>query len=158
MDNIKSICLFHYAQCDIEILENVRETFANFAPIFKNINVGRDDFGPILKEYAKNEGISTQPRRMLRSSYFLENGTIVTPLLLFYLDMGLVCGKYVCILEQTPMKCFNNLAQYAVNARRERDENPNSSVVAEIMKLLAKQFLLLPDYGSEPKYCDKVSQ
>ena len=99
LDKIKSICLFHYAKCDIEKLENVREAFANFAPIFKNINVGRDDIGPSMKEYAKNEGISTQPRRMLRSSYFLENGTIVTPLLLFYLDMGLVCGKYYCILE-----------------------------------------------------------
>ena len=36
-----------------------------------------------------------------------------------------------------PVKCFNNFVQSAVNARREGDENPNSSVVAETMKLLA---------------------
>ena len=35
------------------------------------------------------------------------------------------------------MKCFNNFVQSAVNARRGGDENPNSSVVAEKMKLLA---------------------
>ena len=35
------------------------------------------------------------------------------------------------------MKCYNNFVQSAVNARREGDENPNSSVVAETMKLLA---------------------
>ena len=33
--------------------------------------------------------------------------------------------------------CFNNFVQSAVDARREGDENPNSSVVAETMKLLA---------------------
>ena len=35
------------------------------------------------------------------------------------------------------MKCFNNFIQSAVNAGREGDENPTSSVVAETMKLLA---------------------
>ena len=37
----------------------------------------------------------------------------------------------------TPLKCFNNFVQSAVNGRKEGDENPKSSVVAEIMKLLA---------------------
>ena len=37
----------------------------------------------------------------------------------------------------TPVVCFNNFVQSAVNARRERDENADSSVVAETMKLLA---------------------
>ena len=40
-------------------------------------------------------------------------------------------------MQYTPMKCFNNIVQSAANARREGDENPNSSVVAETMKLLA---------------------
>ena len=36
------------------------------------------------------------------------------------------------------MKCFNNIVQPAVNAGRQGDEIPNSSVVAETVKLLAK--------------------
>ena len=74
---------------------------------------------------------------MLISSYFLENGTLITPLLLFYLDLGLVCKKIYRFVEYTPVKCFNKFVQSAVDARREGDENPNSSVVAETMKLLA---------------------
>ena len=35
------------------------------------------------------------------------------------------------------MECFNKFVQSAVNARREGDQNPNSTVVAETMKLLA---------------------
>ena len=41
-----------------------------------------------MKEYAKKEELLTQSRRMLIPSYFLENGTIITPLLLLYLDSG----------------------------------------------------------------------
>ena len=85
--------LFGYVQCDNEVPENLREAFAVFPPIFKNNQVGRDDIGPMMKEDAEKERILTQPRRMLISSYFLENGTIITPLLLFHLELGLVCKK-----------------------------------------------------------------
>ena len=73
---------------------------------------------------------------MLTSSYFLENATFITPLLLF-LDLGLVCKKIFRFFEYIPVKCFNKFVHSAVNAHREGDENPNTSVVAETMKLLA---------------------
>ena len=90
-----------------------------------------------MKDYAEKEGLLPQPRKMLISSYFLENGTLNTPLLLFYLELGLVCKKIYRFVEYIPVKCFNKFVQSAVNARREGDENPNSSVVGETMKLLA---------------------
>ena len=40
-------------------------------------------------------------------------------------------------VEYVPVKCFNKFVHSAVNARREGDENPNSTVVADTMKLLA---------------------
>ena len=40
-------------------------------------------------------------------------------------------------VQYTPKKCFSSFVQSAVNARRQGDENPNSSVVAETMKSLA---------------------
>ena len=40
-------------------------------------------------------------------------------------------------MENIPVKCFNKFVQSAVDARREEDENPNFSVVAETMKMLA---------------------
>ena len=41
------------------------------------------------------------------------------------------------IVQYTPRKSFNNFVQVAVDARRQRDENAISSVVADTMKLLA---------------------
>ena len=74
---------------------------------------------------------------MLITSFILTNGTVITPLLLFYLKLGLVCKKIHRFVQYTPRKCFNNFIQSAVDARSQRDENANSSVFAETMKLLA---------------------
>ena len=91
----------------------------------------------VHEKYAVNEGLLTQPRRMLISNCFWENGTIITPLPPFHLDLGLICKKFYRFVQYTPTKCFNNFVQSALNARTEGDENPNSSVVAETMKIPA---------------------
>ena len=90
-----------------------------------------------MKEYAEKEGLMPQPRRMLKSSFNLTNGTIITPSLFFYLKLGLNCRKIHRFVQYTPRKCFNNMVQSAVDARPQGDKNPNSSVVSETMKILA---------------------
>ena len=70
-------------------------------------------------------------------SFILTNSTIITPLLLFYLKVGLVCEKIHRFVQYTPKKSLNIFVQSAVDAHREGDENPNSTVVAENIKLLA---------------------
>ena len=90
-----------------------------------------------MKEYAEREGIMSQPRRMLISSFQLKSGAIITPLLIHYLNLGLECTKIYRFVQYTPKKCFSSFVQSAVSARRQGDENLNSSVVAETMKFLA---------------------
>ena len=137
LEPIRSGKLFGYVQCDIEVPEELKEKFANYPPIFKNTNLGRHDTGSLMQDYAEKEGLLYQPPKMLISSYFFQNGTLITPLLLFYLELRLVCKQIYRFVEYTPVKCFNKFVQSAVDARREGDENPNSSVVAETKKLLA---------------------
>ena len=74
------------------------------------------------------------------SSFHLTNGTIITLLLLYYLHLGLECTKIHQFVQYTPKKCFSSFVQSAVSARRQGDENPNSSVVAETKKFLANSF------------------
>ena len=105
-----------------------------------------------MKEYAEKEGIMSQRRRMLTSSFHLKNGTIITSLLIYYLHLGLQCRKIHQFVQYTPKKCFNRFVQSAVNARRQGDENPNSSIVAETMKLLANSF-----YGYQIMDCSQHS-
>ena len=46
--------------------------------------------------------------------------------------------------------CFDIFVQSAVDARRQGDENPNSSVVADTMNLLANS-----SYGYQIMYCSR---
>ena len=98
--------LLGYVQCDIEVPEHLRDYFSNFPLIFKNTAVSRDDIGNLMKQYAEKENIMVQPRRMLMSSFILKNGTTISPLLLFHLQLGLVCKKIHRFVQYTPRKCF----------------------------------------------------
>ena len=90
-----------------------------------------------MEKYAEKERLLSQPRKTLISSFTLQNATLITPLLLFYLQLGLVCPKNYCFVEYTPNKGFNSFVQPAVDARWHGDENRNSSVVAEAKNILA---------------------
>ena len=137
LEEVKKGKLFGYVQCDIEVPENLRSKFVKFPPIFKNTQVSKSDIGDLMKNYAEEERLLSQPRKVLISSFKLQNGTLITPLLIFYLQLGLVCTKIHHFVEYTPKKSFNTFVQSAVDARRQGDENPNSSVVAGTKKLLA---------------------
>ena len=58
-------------------------------------------------------------------------------MLLFSLELELVRTNIYRFAEYTTMKSFNNFVQSPVIARRQGNENANSIVVAETMKLLA---------------------
>ena len=66
----------------------------------------------------------------------MSNGTLITPLFNFYLDLGLQSTKIHRFVQYTPRQVFNNFVQSVVDARQAGDENPLSGVVAETMKLL----------------------
>ena len=125
-------------QCDIEVPEKWRANSAKFPPRFKKTLVSKSDIGDLMRNYVGEERLLSQPQKMLISSFTLQNGTLITPLLMCYLQLGLFCTKIQRFVEYTPKKFFNSFVQAAVDARNKCDENPNSSVVAETMKLLAK--------------------
>ena len=73
---------------------------------------------------------------MLVRNSELMNGIMITPLLLFLLELDLVSTISYRFVKHTPVKCFRNFVHPVVGARGHGDENPNSSV-AETRKLLA---------------------
>ena len=94
--------LFSYVQCDIEVPEYLRDYFSKFPSLFKNSVVSRSDIGDLLKESAEKERIMPQPRTMLLLIFILTNGIIITPSLLFYLELGLVSRKIHRFVQYTP--------------------------------------------------------
>ena len=74
-----------------------------------------------MKTGAEEEGIKSQPRKMLISSLKLRNGTLIASLLLFYLQLVLVVSKEHCFVEYTPKDEFSSFVQAAVDAKRKGD-------------------------------------
>ena len=85
----------------MEVLRNFRANFGNFRPSFKNTLVSKNDIGDLMKTYAEEERIRCQPWKMLISSFTVQNGTLITPLLLFFIQLGLVCMKIHHFVEYT---------------------------------------------------------
>ena len=118
LERIKKGNVFGYVQCDVEVPENLRANFANFPPVFKNILVSKNDIGDLMKTYAEEEGIMSQPRRMLISSFTLQNGTLNTPLLLFC-NWGLLLQKYTVFLVH-PKEMFHQLCTGSKGRKEEK--------------------------------------
>ena len=93
-----------------------------------------------MKTYADEER-SSHLQKTLKSGITKQNGTLITPLLLFYLQMELVVTKTHRFVEYISKKIFNSLVQLAMDTRRPSDENPSSNVDAETMKLPAYSFV-----------------
>ena len=89
-----------------------------------------------MEEYAEEQGIMKKPRRLLISSFSQTKGLFITPLLQFYLKLGLKIGSVYSFIEYEPETAFKSFVEDIVKARRHGDENPESSVVAETMKLI----------------------
>ena len=136
IEKIKRGELFGVVDCSLEVPEEMYPYFEDFPPIFKNCEVGRDDIGDHMKEFAERNKLLPRPRKMLISSFKLERGTVITPLLLFYLEKGVILKDVFWFLQYTPRRCFETFVQNVVDARREGDQNKESTVVAETMKLI----------------------
>ena len=148
--------LFGHVQCDIEVPENLRAIFANVPPIFEITLVSRDDIGDLIKTYTEEEGILSKPRKI--SNFASQNGALITLLLSFCLNLGLVCTNIHHSVEYISGKKFNSFVDAAVDARRQSNENPNSSVVAEAILLETTSSYGYQFNGWQLKYCDKRPQ
>ena len=62
LKKIKNRSLFGYVQCDLIVPDELKPTFSNFPPIFKNIDVSRNDIGEYMKKYAEENDLLKNPQ------------------------------------------------------------------------------------------------
>ena len=86
---MKSGKILGYVPCDFQVPEKLKTNFAGFPPIFKNFFGCKNGIGDSIKTYAREDRIKSQPRKMLISSFTLQNGILITPLPFIYVDLGL---------------------------------------------------------------------
>ena len=150
LQKIKSDDIFGMVRCTIRVPARLEHKFSEMQPIYKNIDVGRDDIGDFMKTYAENHKELSQPRRTLVASYFGENILLTTPLLKWYLDHGLVVEDIFEIIRYKPNACFKQFVDTVSKNRRKGDVCPFSTILADTFKLLGNSA-----YGKTLEALDK---
>ena len=122
--------------CDVRVPDALRPKSAEMCPIFKNIEISRDDIGQHMQTFAEEENIMSQPRRSLVGSYFSEKILLASPLITWYLEHGLEVTHIYQVVEYTPVPCFQPFGEAVSDARRAGNVDPNKAIIADTMKLV----------------------
>ena len=120
--------LFGIIIVDIEVPPKYSNYFSKFPPIFVNLNVNVNEpnslNGPIKKE------------RKLVSVYKVEKIPLITPLLQWYLNHGLIITKIWGYIPANPLYIYKNFGDWVANERRKGKADNAFETKAECAKLI----------------------
>lgn len=139
LDGVKSGKLFGMVECDVRVPDDQRAIWTEMPPIFKNVEVGRDDIGDFSRQYAEEHDLLKTPRRMLIGSMFAKKTLFATPLLKYYLEKGFEVTNVTQVLEYEPKACFKAVGERVCQARRDGDADPEKAIIAEMEKLMGNR-------------------
>ena len=129
--------LFGLAKVDILTPDWLKPMLDEFPAIFKNCFVGRQDISPLMRAYCERHNKLRKPTKMLISSHKADRMMLITPLIKYYLQLGLKVTKVHYVVHFPDHKpCFKEFADQVSDARREGDRNPDTNVLANTYKLL----------------------
>ena len=137
LESVVNGTLFGVVECDIRVPESLKEKFSEMCPLFKNVEISREDIGEHMKQYAEENDIMSRPRRSLIGSLKGDKVLLATPLLKWYLEHGLEVTKIFQVVEYTPNPCFKPFGEAVSDARRAGDVDPSKSIIADTMKLVS---------------------
>ena len=159
LDHIKKGDIFGVAEIDIRVPDNLKSFFADFPPIFKNAVVTKDDIGQHMTEFLSTNKISYKPRKYLIGSMFAEKQVFITPLIQWYIKMGLEVTRIYQVIEFTPRRCFHKFAENVSDDRRAGDRDPDMQVIADTSKLIGNSVygysVMNKDKHTSIAFCDK---
>ena len=110
--------IFGAVECDIHVPEILREKFSEMTPIFKNTTITENDIGAHMQSFLKSRDEHFKPTRYLIGSMFGEKILIITPLLKWYLQEGLIVTKIYQLIQFNPKRCFKTFADGVSDDRR----------------------------------------
>ena len=132
--------LFGAVLCDVHVPDEKKDYFAEMPPIFKNTTVRFEDIGSHMQSFVESSGQTFTERRYLIGSMFGEKQLFITPLLQFYLKIGLVVTEIHEVIEFSPKTCFNSFAEQVTDDRRAGDRDPALKVRGDTSKLTGQSY------------------
>ena len=136
VDRITSGKFFGLVECDISVPDELREKFSEMTPVFKNVEVTRQQLGPRMTAFADGKHFLKRPSRMLIGSMFGEKVLLLSALARWYLSHGLIITKVYQLIEYSPRAAFRSFGESVSAARRSGDKDPDQELLATTSKLI----------------------
>ena len=136
LQRVKEGKLFGYVECDIHVPASREDYFSEMSPIFKNMELSRDDLSAHMRQFAEEEGFLKRPQRYLVGSMKGDKILLATELLRWYMEKGLVVTKVYKVIEYERKALFRRFGDSVTAARRAGDADPRLKLVADTNKLI----------------------
>ena len=118
LNMIKDGSLFGAVEVDIEVPDHLKDKFSEMTPIFKNVEVTEEHIGDYMREFLAETGKKFQSTRYLIGSMHGEKILLITPLIKWYLENGLIITQIHQLIQFNPKKCFKRFADQVSDDRR----------------------------------------
>ena len=103
-DAIMDERIFGAVEVDLHVPEHLKTYFAEMSPIFKHEKVTFEDIGAHMQDFVRSSGIPFQDRNYLIGSMFANKILLITPLLRWYVEHGIVLTKIHQLIQFAPKR------------------------------------------------------
>ena len=110
--------------------------FQEMSPLFCTTEIPFDSIGEHIQAHIWEYQLSEQPRILLVGGMKARQILLATPLLEWYLEHVLVVTKIYQLVEFQQQRCFRNFVQEVSDARRQRDIDPDTAIIADTNKVI----------------------
>ena len=151
IEKIKRGELIGVVECSLEVTEEMYPYFEEFPQIFKNCEIGRDEIGEHMKEFAERNKLLHRPEKSWLPLSSLNDDQLSHHFCYFiWKKVFVVLRDVFLFLQHTPRRCFESLPQNLVDSRREGYPNKEWTVVDQNMKLIGNS-----SYGYQIMDCSR---
>ena len=138
--NIIDGTMFGAVEIDIVVPENLKQHFEEMPPIFKNVTIQEEDIGEHMRQFLRETNKTFHPTKYLIGSMFGTKILLITPLLRWYVEHGLLVTKIYQFIEFCPKRAFSPFEESVTNDRRAGDRDPAYKAIADTSKLIGNSF------------------
>ena len=113
-----------------------KEFFGEMAPLFLTSEVQFDDIGEHMQQHIIDHKLSQHPRKLLVGGLRAKKMLISTPLLRYYLQLGMEVTNIYQVVEYGRTKCFQKFVDFVTKRRRAAQGDKSKKILGDIAKLI----------------------
>lgn len=140
LEDVREGKIFGFVECDLHVPPHLRDYFSEMSPIFRNVELSREDLSEHMLEHALSTGQLSTPRRCLVGTMGAKKILLLSELLQWYMVHGIVVTRVYKVVRYNVATPFKSFADSVTEARRKGDIDESEQLLASTAKLVGNSF------------------